>query len=52
VGRPDGVLLLGGSESTIYRDESFEPFPPASRRVSRARVKAPLTAVTVHFCSA
>ena len=26
--KPDGVLLLGCSESTIYLDESFEPFPP------------------------
>jgi chemotaxis protein methyltransferase CheR len=35
--RPDGVLLLGGSESTIYLDESFEPFPAGRPAVYRLR---------------
>jgi chemotaxis protein methyltransferase CheR len=35
--RPDGVLLLGGSESTIYLDESFEPFPAGRPALFRVR---------------
>ena len=35
--RPDGVLLLGGSESTIYLDESFEPFPAGRPALFRLR---------------
>jgi chemotaxis protein methyltransferase CheR len=35
--KPDGVLLLGGSESTIYLDESFEPFPAERPAVFRMR---------------
>jgi chemotaxis protein methyltransferase CheR len=35
--RPDGVLLLGGSESTLYLDESFEPFPAGRPAVFRLR---------------
>jgi len=34
---PDGVLLLGGSESTIYLDEAFEPFPAARPALFRVR---------------
>ena len=35
--RPDGALLLGGSESTIYLDESFEPFPAGRPVMFRLR---------------
>jgi chemotaxis protein methyltransferase CheR len=35
--KPDGVLLLGGSESTIYLDESFEPFPAGRPALFRVR---------------
>ena len=35
--KPDGVLLLGGSESTIYLDESFEPFPVGRPALFRVR---------------
>jgi chemotaxis protein methyltransferase CheR len=35
--RPDGVLLLGGSESTLYLDESFEPFPAGRPALFRVR---------------
>jgi chemotaxis protein methyltransferase CheR len=35
--KPDGVLLLGGSESTIYLDDSFEPFPAERPALFRVR---------------
>jgi chemotaxis protein methyltransferase CheR len=35
--RPDGILLLGGSESTIYLDDSFEPFPVERPALFRLR---------------
>jgi chemotaxis protein methyltransferase CheR len=35
--KPDGVLLLGGSESTLYLDESFEPFPAERPALFRVR---------------
>jgi chemotaxis protein methyltransferase CheR len=34
---PDGVLLLGASESTLYLDESFEPFPVGRPAMFRMR---------------
>jgi chemotaxis protein methyltransferase CheR len=35
--KPDGVLLLGASESTINLDESFEPFPAERPALFRMR---------------
>jgi chemotaxis protein methyltransferase CheR len=35
--RPDGVLVIGGSESTIYLDESFQPFPVGRPALFRVR---------------
>jgi chemotaxis protein methyltransferase CheR len=34
---PDGLLLLGGSESTIYLDDAFEPMPPERPAFFRLR---------------
>jgi two-component system, chemotaxis family, CheB/CheR fusion protein len=45
---PDGILLLGGSESALQRDNLFEPLDKAARIFRRCPVASPDLQLTLH----